>query len=201
MTGPDNNEANFFAELESSMEQDLTTWRAELVEFFESNLPLVIDLISEARGVPVDLSNADDHALVGAALRNFILDRWKEIRNAPLEDDAISASGRGIYQVYNEDSFDFNLTNETTKIHGKVIGFDLQPYMDRSYFNAIDEYDGDEEPDDEFIRPYRMPFGLHLVLSDVFVTDAEMDVPHHISGKLVYLPLHYPDIELRAVAA
>lgn len=203
MTDRRDSESSLFDVLEQSMETDLGSWRTALLEFFESHLPLIIQSISHVRGVPVDLTVPEDVKLVGATMREFILDRWKEIPGAPMEEDIINISGRGIYQVYQGESFDIELTNPTTRVSGAFTGFDLQPYMDSSYIDVIDKLEiaEGEEPDENLVRAYLKSFGLHLVLTNAIVTGEGYLEPDHVGDKLVYVPLHYPEMVLTAISA
>ncbi|MEO5950096.1 MAG: hypothetical protein ABIQ04_01465 [Candidatus Saccharimonadales bacterium] len=200
MTSADNNESKLFAELENSMETDLSSWRTALFVFFEQFLPLVVDELGNKLGRQVDFQIDTDRAEVCAMVRELIVDHWRLIGDPPAARAMVTASGRGIFQVYNDvyNNFDPEQTSEYAILSGIFIGFDVQAYVDPAYLDVISE---GEEVSLDVQRHYQKPFGLHLVLTDVNVVDQNTYEPQAFGDKLIYLPLHYPEVTLRSISA
>ena len=198
MTHPDS-EADFFTSIEQSMHTDLAPWRATLIEVFELYLPRIMDAFYKHKKRQADLGDADDRREIGTVMREILLEEWTKLNKAPGRGDLLTATGRGIFQVFGvEDGcFELEITDAAARVIGTVEGFDLQPYIDSAYL-ALEFEDEDEAK--RAAERYQRPFGLHLVLTDVVVEvpDHEPDV---LGDKLVYLPLQYPEVTLQVLAA
>lgn len=165
---------------------DLGEWRQILLNFFDDILVEVVKGFKIVLGRDAILSDDADRAEISAALREVILNNWMSVPGAPFSGDHCTVVGEGVFHLWEGSEMRVELFNPPAQLSGTFETFDVQPYFDPDILSDLD-HDSNEDFD-----PLTSPFGAHIVLRDVTISDD--GEPEHYDQ--IHIPLHYPKLSI-----
>jgi len=183
---------------ERQLYRNANDWKEAMVTTADALLPLAVETFEEDNGRKVDLASKEDSKEIAEMMRTWFLHKWTDFEGHLTEDDLVIVRGEGIFQPYQLDPdgangrFQVEVSGSDTEIRGVFKGFDVQPYVDK----AILDFCPENKPD--LVAAYTRRYGVHIVLEEVLVTGDKFE-NYPLDSKYVYIPLHYPDMELLVV--
>lgn len=174
-----------FNRLERDMVHDLSAWRREVIDLFNTMHEAALRFQQAKSGSMLPLASPANVTEMRINLTGYIAEEWDELQDVPLPGEFMQISGpvRWYDAADQEDVPTPHLLLDDRHIYGNYVDWKILPNFDAMLPPTPQE--GQIKPGTDI--PF---FGLHLVIEDPTFTDANNNLIR-IYADEIYVPIHY----------